>query len=175
MTCLLGDTAAVKSKFLGLNLSLNSLTNKAKLALSDAGPRSHFTYMNSRGFSISHLKSVCFTCQHLGYSQSRSSPSNPCSSINCMTSSINSALFCGSLTNLEYLSPLESFQPPRAIRTLTPNFLKPTTLKRMCIINQVIFQYLTSYLFIEFIIQVSPCVVRLQFEGIFVQNSKNHS
>ena len=67
--------------------------------------------------SILHFYS---TCQHTGYSQSRSKPSNLNFSINSRTLEINLLLALGSLTNRLYLLPSDSFQPPMAIKTLGP-------------------------------------------------------
>ena len=67
------------------------------------------------------------TCQHLGYSQSRSSPSKLCFCMNSMTCSVNLLRAVGLFTSLLYLSPAESFQPPMAMRTLTPRAFKAVT------------------------------------------------
>lgn len=63
---------------------------------------------------------ITLTCQHFGYSQSRSKPSNPHFSMNSITLVTNLDIACGLLTSLEYLSPSESFHPPIAMRTLIP-------------------------------------------------------
>ena len=102
MTFLLGETAAESSHPLGLKASLSSLTKAAKASLSEAGPLSQLT------------------CQHLGYSQSKSRPSNSYFSMKSMTCEMNLALAAGLLTMLLYLGPRESFQPPRAMVTLSP-------------------------------------------------------
>lgn len=75
-----------------------------------------------------HRSDHRLTCQHLGYSQSRSSPSKSYFSINSRTVFTKFALDDGLFTSRLYLSPRESFQPPIAISTFTPRDLSPVTL-----------------------------------------------
>lgn len=110
MTALLGDTAEDSNHPLGLNALLSSRTKLAKPLLSDSGPL---------------LQS---TCQHLGYSQSKSNPSKFHFSMNCTTCEMNFALAVGLLTKREYLSPKESFHPPIAIKTFIPLARRAVTL-----------------------------------------------
>lgn len=68
------------------------------------------------------------TCQHLGYSQSKSNPSKPYCFKNLNTEEIKALLADSLFTILLYLSPEESFHPPIAMDTLTPLFFIPATL-----------------------------------------------
>ena len=68
------------------------------------------------------------TCQHLGYSQSRSKPSKPYWSMNWRDSATNLVLAEGLLTSWLYFAPAESFHPPKAMRTLRPRLRKAVTL-----------------------------------------------
>lgn len=70
---------------------------------------------------------MSLTCQHTGYSQSRSNPSKSYLLIKSVTWSTNFCRAEGLLTNLEYLSPCESFQPPIANVTLIPFDFSATT------------------------------------------------
>ena len=57
------------------------------------------------------------TCQHTGYSQSTSRPSKLFLTRNSTAVEMKFFLCLGLLTILLYLSPSESFQPPRASST----------------------------------------------------------
>ena len=80
MTALDGETAAVKSQPLGAKASRNSRTKVANAGLSEAGPALQSTWNNySNEFRVFFVIFLIefHTCQHFGYSQSRSRPSNP--------------------------------------------------------------------------------------------------
>lgn len=70
---------------------------------------------------------IQLTCQHLGYSQSRSRPSKLFSSMKSTTWLTKRLLAEGLLTSFEYLSPAESFHPPIAIKTFMPLALRAVT------------------------------------------------
>ena len=93
----------------GLNAKCSSLTRSASPCLSCLGPR---------------LQS---TCQHLGYSQSRSSPLKSFSVKKLTTWLMKVFLLDLLFTILLYLSPLESFHPPMASRTFLPLLFKDVT------------------------------------------------
>ncbi len=94
----------------------------------------HYILIELPNFMFHHFDNLTvsvwqfITCQHLGYSQSRSSPSKLCCLRNSTAWVVNRFRDSGLETSREYLSPSESFQPPRARRTFLLADFKAVTL-----------------------------------------------
>lgn len=140
ITFLLGETAAVRSRSCSSKTSLNSVMKSAKAFLSLDGPSLQLTYTHynniptavcrSTDLRCSYVQHLPFkfirTCQHLGYSQSMSNPSKLYFLRNGITCTINRLLASLLFTKRLYLSPVESFHPPMANRTLMLRFFSAT-------------------------------------------------